>query len=222
MITSRLTILFTVSILITFLNSCFQNGDEKSITNTLNADKVEHFFDSTSNKYFKVQTHDSEISLFSYDLSDTVLNRENFSKNRQDSIDNIERLRKNIIKIDSNSFYKRLIAIFDAKQFDLSKDWKSIDQTYLVVKPNPVEFPIHRIAINAKEFPRNMTASLFFKIVVDNFGKITQVQYDGWKNQPKELIENVSKELKSKTIQPYTILHKPIKVSVPVKVVLVD
>ncbi|WP_164122324.1 hypothetical protein [Sphingobacterium sp. xlx-130] len=223
------------AIFITLLSLPFVSCVEKRQANqdgeSVEEPEVEYLFDSNSNSYLKTEQTDSTMTIFVCNLGDSsfvrkVVKREKLSKTREALA-----ILDSTTTIDSNRFYSSVYPVIEFKVFSLPGDRKILDQTWHNTGSKELVMNIDRIKIDAKRFTRMNTSSLGLKIKVNKKGKIVDAAYySKVKDLDHLLIPIISddlliliiKELKTKSIPPYSLLGIPVDVEIPITVKIID
>lgn len=163
---------------------------------------VEHVFNSNS----------SDKNLF----LDSLLNLD-----KPDFNSIIKSYSDNFGSLDSMAFWSKASLFLDSVIFDLSRDKYLLDYTY---SSNKIDQYIlidrinlsKDIAIDKMGLPK-----LFFDIEIDKNGKIKYVEYNSWgKELYKDLIVEIKRILRIKSLKSYSILNYPINIKLQIGIII--
>ncbi|MBE8721136.1 hypothetical protein [Sphingobacterium pedocola] len=125
--------------------------------------------------------------------------------------------------VDSVEFWKEVTDMLDSSTFHLPNDQCLLDSSYSNSK-----YEDQAIVLNAANLVKKIDVNnfeqlpkLFFDVSIDQQGHIKSVEYTSWGSKVYgKLIDEIGEILVSESIRGYQILQHPVKVKLPIGVVI--
>lgn len=222
--------IFVIFVSIIFA-SCVDRKNENQNEVSVDTRKIEFLVDSNSDRYLKTEQTDSTVAIFVCNLKDSSFVRKFVKSDKLAKNQDTLAILNNTTTIDSNKFYGSVYPVIESKVFSLPRDRELLDQTWRNRRSKKLVINIDRIKIDARKFTRMNISSLGLRIKVNKKGEIVDARYyPKVKESDRLLIPSVSddlldpiiKEVKTKSVPPYSVLGIAVDIEIPITVKIID